>query len=266
MRGRLVYRLAASLLTVRRGMLLLALITLLIIWLTGNLPTAQQIQGWRQDVVTGITGWINRQAVQAGFVIRTVSVSPLKHLSQNTIVKQLALDPAQSSLFLDVVQIQKKLEKLGWVRKARVRLFYPRTLHIHITEAVPLGVWKTQGQFWLIGQAGQRIVPVDMATVKTRLPVLVGTGADREAASFLTLLQTFPKVMQNSISAVRIEERRWDLSLRSGLVLSLPETGIRQALRVYQSLAKQYDLTRSGVHGKKTKRIDLRLKDRVIFR
>jgi cell division protein FtsQ len=93
------------------------------------------------------------------------------------------------------------------------------------------------------------------------LPLVVGKGADKKAKDFVALLARYPDVQANVRASILIAERRWNLRLKNGLDVKLPEIGVEQALARLVTLDRELQLTSRDITV-----LDLRLPDRVTVR
>ena len=93
------------------------------------------------------------------------------------------------------------------------------------------------------------------------LPLIVGDGAPEHAAQFIDLLQAYPAVAQAIEAAVRVSERRWNLRLRNGIDVRLPELNISAALTRLDDFQREHALLDRDVVA-----VDLRVPDRLIVR
>ncbi len=91
---------------------------------------------------------------------------------------------------------------------------------------------------------------------------MVGRGAETRAKEFLALLDRFPAIREQVRASVLVGERRWNLRLKNGLDVRLPETEVAGALE---------HLVDARPRGKKLLTrdiavVDMRLSDRVTVR
>jgi cell division protein FtsQ len=91
-----------------------------------------------------------------------------------------------------------------------------------------------------------------------RLPLVVGRGAATRAKEILALLDRYPELRDQVRASVLIGERRWNLRLRNGLDIRLPETDVEHALATLVALERDKKLITRDIAA-----IDLRLPDRV---
>ena len=89
----------------------------------------------------------------------------------------------------------------------------------------------------------------------------MGDGAPEHAAQLIDLLQTYPAVAKAIEAAVRVSERRWNLRLRNGIDVRLPEENILAALTRLDDFQREHALLDRDVVA-----VDLRVPDRLIVR
>jgi cell division protein FtsQ len=83
-------------------------------------------------------------------------------------------------------------------------------------------------------------------------------GAAPRAQEILSLLERYPDLRDQVRAAILIAERRWNLRLRNGLDIRLPETAVEQALVTLVGLDRDKKLLSRDIVF-----VDLRLPDRV---
>jgi cell division protein FtsQ len=93
------------------------------------------------------------------------------------------------------------------------------------------------------------------------LPLVVGGGAQARAKEFLALLEPYPTLRDFVRAAVLVGERRWNLRLKNGIDVELPESGAATALAQLVALDREKNLITRDIAV-----IDLRLPDRVTVR
>jgi cell division protein FtsQ len=92
----------------------------------------------------------------------------------------------------------------------------------------------------------------------TRLPLVVGQGAEKQAQEFLKLLDRYPEIGGQVRASILIAERRWNLRLKNGVDVRLPESGVEEALANLVRLDRDKKLISRDITA-----IDLRVPDRV---
>jgi cell division protein FtsQ len=90
---------------------------------------------------------------------------------------------------------------------------------------------------------------------------VVGNGAEHAAQDFLDLLKRYPAIAQVVEASVLVAERRWNLHLKDGLEVLLPEREPAHALTTLVDLALTKKLLSRDIVT-----VDLRLSDRLTVR
>jgi len=112
--------------------------------------------------------------------------------------------------------VRNCLEKLPWLREARVERRWPDTLVVSLTEHVPLARWNDNA---LINEAGE----VFVAAVSTQLPRL--TGPEESSAEVVAAYRRHQAALAPlgmTIDELRLSPRlAWRLRLDNGMTLAL---------------------------------------------
>ncbi|TPE50168.1 cell division protein FtsQ/DivIB [Amaricoccus solimangrovi] len=136
-----------------------------------------------------------------------------------------------NSLEVDVNAVRDRVEALGAVERARVRVLTSGVLEIRAIERVPAVVWRSDRGIMLLDQGGARVAEVDSRRRRVDLPLIAGAGADAHVGEALALVAEAAPVRGRLRGLVRIGERRWDLVLDRGQVIRLPEAEPEAALK-----------------------------------
>jgi cell division protein FtsQ len=94
-----------------------------------------------------------------------------------------------------------------------------------------------------------------------KLPLVVGDGAEQRAHDFLVLIGKYPQLRDQVQASVLVAARRWNLKLKNGIEVRLPETGVAPALDTLAELDRDKKLLTRDIES-----VDLRLPDRVTVR
>jgi len=162
----------------------------------------------------GAASWL---VARPWFALTTLEVkTPVAHVTEAQI-RLVAERRVRGTFFtVDLAQVRDSLEKLPWVREARVERRWPGTLVVSLVEHVPLARWNDDA---LVNADGG----VFVAAVGGKLPRLRGPdGASTEVvAAYLRHTVTLAPL------GLRIEElrltphRTWRLQLESGMRIAL---------------------------------------------
>lgn len=163
-------------------------------------------------------------------------------------------------LGFSVEQARERIEKLSWVEHATVERRLPDRIVVQVQERRPFAIWQNQGRFLLIDRAGQVVTNSNVADFR-HLPLVVGPGAPDAAAPLIDGLIERPDLESRIVAAVRIGERRWNLLLKSGLTVMLPEGHEVAALDRLAALDQEHKLFERPLQF-----VDMRLPDRLVLR
>lgn len=140
-----------------------------------------------------------------------------------------------SILSVDLDAVRARVETLGWVRAAAVRRLLPDTIQISIVERAPSAVWQKEGSLSLVDQSGAIIREIG-AYEYAHLPLIVGAGAPEAAAQVLDALSQHPELKKMTAALVRVSKRRWNMRLRNGVDIKLPDEEMPRALATLAEL------------------------------
>ncbi len=199
-------------------------------------------------------------ASAAGLRIMSVALTGNHHISREEVLAIAGVTGTTSLVFLDVEQARGHLKSNPWIADATVLKLYPRELQISIKEREAFALWQKAGAVSVIADDGTVLEPY-VAPRLVRLPLVVGAGAETKAKELLACLARHPALRDSVRASVLVGERRWNLRLKNGIEVRLPESGVAAALERLVALDGEKNLVTRDVVS-----IDLRLPDRVTVR
>ncbi len=165
-------------------------------------------------IVYGVLGWL---AAQPWFALTTLEVkTPVQHVTEAQI-RLVAERKVRGTFFtVDLDRVRESLEKLPWVREARVERRWPDTLVVSLVEHVPLARWNDHA---LVSSEGE----IFGAAVSGKLPRL--TGPDEASAEVVAAYRRHSRALAPlglHIEALRLSPRRaWRIEVDNGMQLAL---------------------------------------------
>jgi cell division protein FtsQ len=196
----------------------------------------------------------------AGFRIVSVALAGNRHVSREEVLAIAGVTGTTSLVFLDVEETRARLKTNPWIADATVLKLYPGELQIGIKEREPFALWQKDGRLSVIADDGTVLEPY-VAPRLIELPLVVGRGAETRAKQFLALLDRYPAMRDFVRASVFVGERRWNLRLKNGIDVRLPEIDVAPALERLVALDQEKNLITRDIVA-----IDLRLPDRVTVR
>jgi cell division protein FtsQ len=205
----------------------------------------------------GVGDWLARTL---GLGVEVVTVSGAAHMSEPRILAIAGIDSKKSLPFFDVAQARARLEADPLVKQASVRKLYPNRILIEIVERTPYAVWQEEGDVRAIAADG---APIDEVSDDryADLPFVVGEGANGQSREFVALLEAMDELKPRVEAGVLVGQRRWNLRLKSGIDVKLPEADPEAAIAELLRLERQ-----SRILERDVLTVDLRVPGRVFVR
>jgi cell division protein FtsQ len=217
------------------------------------------VQGEHLNVLAGqVSNSAHALANGAGFRINFIALAGNKQMSREEVLAIAGITGESSLLLLDVAGVRDRLRANPWVADANVLKLFPDQLQITIEERKPFALWQKDGRVSVIADDGTVLQPY-VAREFYRLPLVVGAGAATRAKHFLVALDQYPVVRGAMHASVLVAERRWNIRLKNGIDIRLPENGAAGALALLVRLERDKKLFSRDITT-----IDLRLADRVM--
>jgi cell division protein FtsQ len=232
-------------------------VALTVLMLLGSAGLGIVKGGHVDEFMVGLSDTRNALANSAGFRITEVAINGRRQLSQDEVLAIGGVNGRSSLLFLDATTLRDKLKANPWIADATILKLYPGRLQIDIVERTAFALWQQDGRLAVIAEDGAVLEPF-VARRFASLPLVVGKGADVKARDFLALLDRYPQVRSVTKAAILVGERRWNLRLKDGLDIRLPENDVGNALAVLSKLDKEDRLFSRDITA-----VDMRLPDRL---
>jgi cell division protein FtsQ len=212
------------------------------------------------SLAAGLRDARDAAANAAGFDIREVSIAGRRQLSEAEVLSAAGVTARTSLLFLDVEEARNLLKATPWIAEATVQKFYPGRLQVEIVERDAFALWQRDGKIAIISVDGTTLGPYADRRFAT-LPFVVGVGAEKKARGFLAILASYPAIRDQVRASILVAERRWNLKLKNGIDVRLPEADPAGALALLAGLDRDKKLLTRDITA-----VDLRLPDRVTVR
>jgi len=218
--------------------------------------------GWIEKAWMRIQKTTIAQSVLAGLAVRDgdVIIEGRLHLSLEEIWSAVDIESGTSIVRINPHAMRQRLEALGWVKRASVKLRLPNKVKLHIQERRPLARWQNQGKWALIDHEGEVILREGIERFEY-LPHLVGAEVPAVASEIIEQISAVPDLIEILESAIHVSGRRWNLNLKGNIEVRLPEENAREALIRLGRMVEKDGLLKSNVTV-----VDLRQLDRLIIK
>lgn len=182
---------------------------------------------------TKTADWIDNKIVQTtaslGFTVDNIMLQGRVH-ADTDVLKAIINTQKDDPLFSFEPESAKTLiERMTWVKAAHVERRWPNTIYIKLQERKPLALLQQNKKLKLLDQSGEVIAAKTIEPFKT-LVIVMGQGAAKKAPTLLQTLMAEPDLYAKTDSAGLISGRRWDLVLKNGVRIKLPEHDMGLAL------------------------------------
>ena len=218
-------------------------------------------RGGHLDAFVAQYGGVGDFAARAlGFGVEVVTVSGAVHLSDPQVLATAGISSKNSIPFFDVGAARARLEADPLVKQASVRKLYPNQIIVDIVERTPYGLWQKDGQVKAIAADGAPFAAVNDGRYAD-LPFVVGEGANERVGEFVALLDAMDELKPRVEAGVLVDRRRWNLKLKSGVEIKLPEVDPQSAIATLLRLQRQSRLLERDVLA-----LDFRVPGRMFVR
>lgn len=203
------------------------------------------------------------ESANLGWGLDDVTLEGRQKTTKEDILKVVNLHYGDNIFKIDLMEIQKQVKTLPWVKDAIVtRSYFPNVIHISIQEKSVKSIWQYQNEFYPIDEDGE-IIETEFVPQKNVLQI-VGAEAPEHIKDLLTIIEKDEDLFARLKAANFISKRRWDLifdDVEHGITVKMPEDDLENAWKKLVKLDKM-----RGILKYKLTFIDLRLKDKVIVK
>ena len=165
------------------------------------------------------------------FMLSALSIQGSSDSLNAEIREILGLNFPISSFDLDLADLRNKVLSLPPVETAEVRLEGSSILHVKVKEKVPALLLKDDTGIHVLNKNGDYIRPLLSTEYGSKLPMITGEGAQKAAAEAFILFSALYDKLDEVRGLVLVGGRRWNIVLKSGQVIMLPEKKSEQAVQ-----------------------------------
>jgi cell division protein FtsQ len=190
------------------------------IWLSGSV---QRSATWAEERFFQAT-------IDNGFAVEEILLEGRVNSDPDMLRTLINIERGDPILRFSPSRTKTLLENVRWVKEAHIERRLPDTIYIGLLERQPMALWQHNGKLHLIDEEGVVLTEHNLEAFGD-LVVVVGEDAPQKVQELLTLVAVEP-LLQERIEAVNhIGRRRWDLHLKNGIAVKLPEKDMGFALR-----------------------------------
>lgn len=213
-------------------------------------------QGYLTHVETTTASAVDRFSFATGLELKQIKVEGHRFVSKEQILNATGLDKHHhySLLRLSGNTLKERIENIEFIKTVTIEKRFPDTILLRVTERQPIALWQHRGEIKLLDADGVALKLPKSAGAFAALPVVVGEDALFHAKALFEFLIGEPILFEKVQAMTLVHGRRWDVLLKNGVVIKLPETKPERAWATLARLEQQDQLLE-----KQIKNIDLRV-------
>ena len=162
-------------------------------------------------------------SAEAGLELSHIQVRGRSHISKDILLAKLDLELGVPIFSVNLQDLHNRVSQIGWVKNVIIERRLPSTIQIVLEERVPVALLQKDSDHQLIDVTGTVIEGADPSDF-THLKVVAGDNAAANAAPILAALRTEPELFSEVWAISFRSERRWDVYLKNGMKIRLPES------------------------------------------
>ncbi len=191
------------------------------------------------------------------FDIKNIKIINNEKINQDVIEKKLKKIYGKNIFFIKTSEIEKVIRNITYLQSIEVKKKYPNTLIVKVFETSPLAILLKNSDYYILDSGANLILINADSVTNYNYPHIFGKNSEKYFLNFLKLLKenNFPIIDIKSYYYFQIG--RWDLQLKDGLLIRLPNNMIKNAIEKSIELLNKDDFKNYEV-------IDLRINGRII--
>ena len=203
--------------------------------------------------------FLNKLLINNGFIIKNIEILGLNHLDKNDIIKIISTYNNINIFNVNIKNIYREIKNNTWIEKASIKIIYPNTIKILLTEKIPVAIWQNRYGNSLITKTGDVIFEKNLEKFNSYLPIIIGQNAHKNIHSILNIFRSNKDFAKNIWSLTFVNERRWNIHFNQGLTIRLPSKNIKNAWDKLIYLDQKFNILSLGLT-----EIDLRNSSQIL--
>lgn len=201
---------------------------------------------------------IENLSIKAEFIIKEISVSSTNEYCP--IVNDSTFDryKNESLLSVSLKDIYDYTKSFDCVENVKISRIFPNKLKINVINKTPLAIWQNKKEFLFITTTNE-LMKIRNSENLLNFITITGRNAYLYATKLMDMLSIDQEIFSQVDAAMWVGERRWDIKLKDGTEIKLPENDPEVAWKKFIDLRNNSEKFNQG----KMKVIDLRIEDKI---
>ena len=188
--------------------------------------------------------------------VKEIIIKNNEILREEELIKDFSFLYNKNMVFLNVFEINKKLEKKSFIKKLKIKKIYPNRLEIKIIEKEPIAIIiKNKRKFFL--DKNIQLIDYRKNLKYINLPIIYGDGKNFKKLFFDLKKNNFPIEMISKYYFYDV--KRWDIEMKDKKIVKLPSKNYRKSLKNFISI-------QTNKNFEKYKIFDYRLNGQLILK
>ncbi len=187
--------------------------------------------------------------------IKDIEVSGLSETENKFIADQIQNLNSKNIFFINKKEISSLIDSNSIIETYNIFKNYPSALKITINETKYLAKINYNNELFIVGSNGKLI---DHSLYEDKLPFIFGKPEIQEFLKFKKIIDQSKFPYEQIESFYFFPSKRWDIKLKNGVLLKLPNKSTKVSLDNAYKFLSNYNVGKFSI-------IDIRVNNQIIF-
>ena len=162
------------------------------------------------------------------------------YIDKKSLIYELKTKLDEGKNYNNLDLISNILNKKNLIKKFIITKTSNNLITIKIEEKNIIGLLKIENNDYLIDEFNN-IIETKITPNLFHLPVFIGKNSNKNANVILNLIKE-SDINLNYLSFSFVDQRRWNVNLKNGVKILLPETKVLDTLKLLNKVASKYNI------------------------
>lgn len=162
------------------------------------------------------------------------------YIDKKSLVYELKTTLDENNNYNNLDLISNVLKKKNLIKKFIITKTSKNLIKIKIEEKNIIGLLKIENNDYLIDEFDNKI-ETKITPNLFHLPIFVGKNSNKNASVILNLIKE-SDINLNYLSFSFVDQRRWNINLKNGVKILLPETKVLDTLKLLNKITSKYNI------------------------
>ncbi len=174
------------------------------------------------------------------FKLKKVDINGTRNIDLKIIRNLFKKEINNPIFFININKIKNKIEEIELVKKVHIERVYPDKIQIKIEEKIPISIINFNNDFQLFTNDGSKFNINDLSKFQS-LPILRGKNVEKKVFEIIDLINNLE--FKDEIWSVEyVNQRRYNLWLKKGIKIMLPEKNKKNSIFTLNKLHFNYNI------------------------